>query len=638
LHTCSASIKLLLITLLIMMAGCLVADELEIVVNGIKDPELSNVRNLVEPFRLIGVGRLTKRRLENKREASVQHAKEALRPFGYYHSTVNSKVRKTAQGTWVLELNIEPGPPLLIKELKLEIQGPGANLKELQEWKSDWTLTVGSRLIQPSWDEQKQRALEISSYNGYLLAKFASHQLKVDLDKNEASLTLILDTGEQAVMGEVTFQQDNVKPHVLENLARFKPGDPYNAWLLEKFRIDIWRTGYFGRINIKEERLLEETPPRVNLNVRAEPRKKNTYQGAIGFGSDTGPRGQFRWNRHLISRNGDNLLLATGWQQFNNEFFVRGNYRIPRNMESQQFWIANALLKKENEDVKVRENEFDDTEIKLANGNISDYSLRLGRLKVRDKNRGFRQLFETMYVELLNETADFKLNSGESPEAGVNFLSDMSEFPLKRTSQSISFGIEYDLSQIRGNGFNTSGQRNRAWAFTSNQSWGSDIDFSQVYISSRWNFIKGKRWKFLLRGEVGYTHADVNDVVVEIDDREIHLSVTELPNLYRFKAGGSNSVRGYNFESLSSNGVGSNNIITASAEVEMLIRPRWSLAAFIDTGNSFNDWGHVALKTGVGVGIRWYSIAGPIRVDIAQALDIPDKPWRLHFTIGTSLL
>ena len=634
----NASIKLLLITLLSMMVECVAADDLEIVVNGIEDPELSNVRNLIEPFRLVGIGRLTKRRLEDRRETSVHRAMEALRPFGYYHSTVTSKVRKTAEGGWVLELDIKPGPPVVIRELTLEIRGPGANLEELQQWKSEWPLTVGSRLIQPSWDGQKQRALEISNYDGYLLAKFARHELAVDLEKNEASLALVLDTGEQAVMGEVVFQQDIVKPHVLENLARFRPGDPYSAWLLEKFRVDIWRTGYFGKINIKEERLLDENPPQVNLNVRAEPRKKNTYQGAIGFGSDTGPRGQFRWNRHLISKNGDNFLFATGWQQFNNEFFVRGNYRIPRNMESQQFWIANALLKNENEDVKVRENEFDDEQITLANGNISDYLLRLGRLKIRDKQRGFRQLFETMYVEFLNETTDFKLTTPELPEALALFSPDMSEYPLKSTHQSASLGIEYDMSQIRGRGFNTSGQRHRAWAFTSNQSWGSDIDFSQVYISSRWNLITGKRWKFLLRGEVGYSSADVDDVVVETGDRKIHLSVTELPNLYRFKTGGSNSVRGYHFESLSSNGIGSNNIITASAEVEMMFRPNWSLAAFIDTGNAFNDWGHVDLKTGVGVGIRWYSIAGPIRVDIAQGLDRPGKPWLIHFTIGTTLL
>ena len=85
---------------------------------------------------------------------------------------------------------------------------------------------------------------------------------------------------------------------------------------------------------------------------------------------------------------------------------------------------------------------------------------------------------------------------------------------------------------------------------------------------------------------------------------------------------GSRSVRGYSFESLSNNGVGSNNVITASAEVEMNFRRDWSVAAFVDTGNAFNDWGEYELRKGVGVGVRWYSIAGPVRLDFAQALDL----------------
>jgi translocation and assembly module TamA len=194
------------------------------------------------------------------------------------------------------------------------------------------------------------------------------------------------------------------------------------------------------------------------------------------------------------------------------------------------------------------------------------------------------------------------------------------------------------MPYVRGQGFETTGMHHRAWAFTSNESWGSDIDFSQIYFSSRWNIKKGNRWKFLLRGEVGYTDARVEDAVVEIEETLVSLSVTELPNIYRFKAGGSSSVRGYAFERLSTNNIGSNNVFTASAEVEMRILQNWSVAAFLDVGNAFNDWDHMDLKKGIGMGIRWYTIAGAVRVDFAQALDLPDKPWRIHFTIGTSLL
>ena len=125
---------------------------------------------------------------------------------------------------------------------------------------------------------------------------------------------------------------------------------------------------------------------------------------------------------------------------------------------------------------------------------------------------------------------------------------------------------------------------------------------------------------------------------LQLGGRDIDLGITQLPNLYRFKAGGSRSVRGYGFEELSDYDLGSNNIFTASAEVEMKFLESWSAAAFFDIGNAFNDWDNPNLKKGVGVGIRWYTIAGAIRVDYARAVDFEGKPWRVHFTIGIPLL
>ena len=69
----------------------------------------------------------------------------------------------------------------------------------------------------------------------------------------------------------------------------------------------------------------------------------------------------------------------------------------------------------------------------------------------------------------------------------------------------------------------------------------------------------------------------------------------------------------------------------------MKIFEQWSVAAFFDVGNAFNDWNDPQLRKGIGAGIRWYSIAGPIRIDVARALDFEGKPWRVHFTIGTPL-
>ena len=271
----------------------------------------------------------------------------------------------------------------------------------------------------------------------------------------------------------------------------------------------------------------------------------------------------------MISSNGDSFTLGTGWQDHNNEFFIRANYRLPRRTKSRQFWTAEALLKQENEDLQIKENIDSDDYIKLANGNVRDHALKLGRLRIRDFKRGYQQLFETTYVQYIKESTDFKLEP-QFPEQILTLLDPVADDDqVSQTEQFLSIGMDWDWPVIRGNAFETVGHRHRAWIFTSNEAWGSDRDFSQIYFSSRWNFIRGERWKFLLRGEAGYSDAEVDDLVFEVNDRIIDVSLSRLPSLYRFKAGGNNSVRGYGFEDLSDNGIGSNNIITASAEVEM---------------------------------------------------------------------
>ncbi|NNK33367.1 MAG: BamA/TamA family outer membrane protein [Xanthomonadales bacterium] len=614
------------------------ADELRIVISGVEGPILENVRNRVEPFRLSGNVRLSRRGLKNIRQSSIDRARAAMRPFGYYHAEVEATTQKVAEGSWRLELTIDPGPPVIVRSARIDVRGEGRALDGLQSWKSSWPLLAGSVLNQPLWDERKQQALDIAESEGYLQAEFIAHRMDIDLLRNEAELELVLETGEQAVMGTVTFNQDTLNPAVLESLPRFRAGDPYSAWIQEKFRIDIWQTGYFGRIEVIEDRHLDESPPRVDLVVNLEPRKPNTWQGAVGVGSDTGVRMTATWTRHLLSRRGDRLSIGTGWKDHNNEFFLRGNYRIPRRERSKQFWTAEAQYRQETQGVRVRADDVGEEFIQIATADISDYSLRLGRLKVRDRKAGFEQLFETVYAQLVRESSTTRISPTDpgflAQVAGNADVRDS----VDRTHSSLAFGVDWSYPVIRGSGWEASGYNHRAWVFTSNEAWGSDSDFSQLYLSTRWNLPWGERFKLLFRAEAGYSDAEVTDVDLQVEDQTIRLSLTDLPNLYRFKAGGSMSVRGYGFERLSNNGIGSNNIVTASAELEMKVRENWSLATFYDVGNAFNDWDRMSLKQGVGFGVRWYTIAGAVRLDYAKALDLEGEPWRIHFTIGTSLL
>jgi translocation and assembly module TamA len=115
----------------------------------------------------------------------------------------------------------------------------------------------------------------------------------------------------------------------------------------------------------------------------------------------------------------------------------------------------------------------------------------------------------------------------------------------------------------------------------------------------------------------------------------------ELPASVRFFAGGDSSVRGYDFDALgpvdaSGLVIGGSSLATGSFEFEQPLRDRWSLAFFVDSGNAFES-SRLNAKTGAGLGGRWQSPLGPIRVDLAHPFDDDTDNWRLHISLGPDL-
>jgi translocation and assembly module TamA len=101
-------------------------------------------------------------------------------------------------------------------------------------------------------------------------------------------------------------------------------------------------------------------------------------------------------------------------------------------------------------------------------------------------------------------------------------------------------------------------------------------------------------------------------------------------------------VRGYGFEALGpldADGkvIGGSSLATGSFELEQPLRARWSLAFFVDSGNAF-EGSRIDAKTGAGIGGRWQSPLGPIRIDLARALDAgTGRDWRIHVSLGPDL-
>ncbi|WP_291983779.1 BamA/TamA family outer membrane protein, partial [Candidatus Accumulibacter sp. ACC005] len=134
----------------------------------------------------------------------------------------------------------------------------------------------------------------------------------------------------------------------------------------------------------------------------------------------------------------------------------------------------------------------------------------------------------------------------------------------------------------------------------------SDQNFLRTYFRYAQGVPLGASDGLLLRAELGATLAP---------------SSNGIPQDFLFRTGGSNSVRGYAYQSLGVQQgeavVGGRYLMTMSAEYTHWITPSWGAAAFVDAGDAQDSRDAFDLAVGYGLGARWKSPVGPLGLDLA---------------------
>jgi translocation and assembly module TamA len=157
------------------------------------------------------------------------------------------------------------------------------------------------------------------------------------------------------------------------------------------------------------------------------------------------------------------------------------------------------------------------------------------------------------------------------------------------------------------------------------QSFGSDVGFAQLLGFGDVLVPLAGRLSLKMRGQAGATSMNGN--------------ILDVPVTFRFFTGGDSSVRGYAYQSLGPKNaqgevVGGKNLLVGSIELERAIGQNWGAAVFYDTGNAFDNFDSLNLAQSAGVGVRYYTPVGPVRLDLARQLGVSDPSFRFHFTIG----
>ena len=121
-------------------------------------------------------------------------------------------------------------------------------------------------------------------------------------------------------------------------------------------------------------------------------------------------------------------------------------------------------------------------------------------------------------------------------------------------------------------------------------------------------------------------------------------ALDEIPANWLFYAGGGGSVRGYAFNSLGPTGIfdaviGGRSLFEASAELRVRVTDTIGIVPFFDAGNAFAstfpDFNE-PLYSSVGLGLRYFTAVGPIRLDVAFPLQrhAGNGPVAVYFSIG----
>lgn len=572
-------VALLLFLSCVLMTSPALAARFEL--SGVEDELAANIRAVLRiDDALLQEPLPTPSRLRYLHRQAGEEIRLALQPFGYYNPVLRLNLELEGEPEqWLADYRVEPGPQVQIERVHIALEGEGAEDGVLQRVLDESSLKAGAPLVHAHYSDLKSALQSRAAERGYYKATFKRSEVRVDPVRNRAEVELIYHTGARARIGEIRFDPAPVSEELLRRYLPFQSGDPINTARLVELQRRLINSDYFADVEVRP-RLDQLEGAELPVEVGLTPHKRSLYQAGFGYGTDTGARMLLGVTRRWVNTRGHTLDSRLRLSEIRQQLSFR--YEIPGFQPTTDRFALNLNLQDEQSD------------------SIDARSYSIGGSWQKQIGHWERRL-----------SLDWEQES---------WISD----GIERDSTLLIPRVWFSRT-LADNRLNTTrGHQISLGLGVASQNLLSDTDLLQLDLQGKRVDSLSEHWRLLTRAEVGLTLVD---------------SVDDLPATLRYYAGGDSSVRGYDYQSLGPRGgdgdvIGGRYLVAGSVEVDYLFRDSWRLAAFVDTGNAFDDR-HMELKTGAGVGVRWQSPVGPIRLDLAVPLD--ESGWRIHFSLGPDL-
>ena len=540
---------------------------------------------------------ITSAELERLAAAAPAQARSLLETEGYFDANVKVTRSAGASGLPRIEVDVVPGPRVIVRSITIGSTTPLAPRTPTrdQPWhdrldrlRAVWALREGEPFRQPAWNSAKNAALGALRGDGYPRAEWQSTKASIDAVEQSAALSVTVEPGPLFHIGPIrvegTHRYDEA---AIRRVARLAPGTEYSEKQLLDFQERILKLSLFEGASVE----VDASGPPEAAPVIVKVKELSQHQATIGVGysANTGPRVSLEhWDRKVFGQNWiahSTLTLGPDLKSLGTEFTAYPDENLWRK-------LAAASIE----------------QLRSADETRNSWSVRAGRSK---DTTDFERLY---YLEASYARVQSAPLTTSSHALFLNYQwlrrdVDNILMPTSGTALGLQGGVGYgDGTLERSDVPGTSSAR---------------APFLRAY--ARLNAYRPVgSWFANARVETGKVFVS-NSIAV--------------PDPILFRAGGDNSVRGYDYRTLGPtiNGavVGGRVVLTGSLEFEHTLVERLPAllgAVFVDAGDAADRWNDLRPVFGYGVGVHYRSPVGPLRLDVAYGQDV--RKVRLHVSVG----
>lgn len=557
------------------------AERVKVEVEGVEGDMLEAMRASIElrQYEEREVSGVEVRRLFERGEEQIR---AALEPFGYYDAQVDSVLTRGENAGFLAVFRVTKGEPVVVQKSSVHVGEDAAQIDTVKFALDMFEPKVGAPLDHAAYERSKQQIDAALANEGFLDAKLTRHRVEVVRSAQSAEIDLVWDEGVRHRLGPVTYPDSQFPQHFVRRYTPWKAGEYYSAEKLLTLQQNLVDADYFASVGVTPD-LEHARDGVVPVDVLLTPAKRTVYTATLYVSTDRGPGGRLGVERRWLNKRGHKVSgeieYSTRLQQ------IAANYRVPKPGLRHQYVNYSAAY---------RDEETDTSRSSMA---------RVAATQVTERWKGFTRTLGLQYLNGDFEIADQQHDTSMLyAEAGLQRKhSDDLYFPTDGYSLLYGLRIAYESAL-------------------------SDTSFAQARAEAKWLRQIGEDGRVILRAALG---------AMAVDDFDA------LPPELRFFAGGDRSIRGFDYQQIGETNetggvIGGEYLIVGSTEYEHYFLDDWGAAIFVDAGDAFT--GGFEANAGAGLGVRWKSPVGLVRLDVARPVVSDfDDGWRVHLTIGPDL-